>query len=328
MGRLLRRLLRGVVSLTIVVVSVVYFVPREQMARMAAVDDPDLSAPAEWLAEREARFEDITPGAEARIIWAGEEGAASDIVVLYVHGFSATSEEIRPVPDRVAEALGANLIFARLPGHGRGGAAMAEPRAGDWRDDTQSMLRLARGIGERVVVIGTSTGATLASYAAGDPDMARDVAAVVLISPNYGLAHPAGWVLEMPFARLWVPLLAGAERRFDPINADHGTYWTTSYPTSATVTLGTLLRMTRTRDYSGVTIPALFLFADTDQVISAPAVRDFAAGWGGPTTLIPIAVPSVGGDPFNHVIAGDILSPALTDRVVEDVTGWLLETLE
>ncbi|GAB5449187.1 alpha/beta hydrolase [Gymnodinialimonas sp.] len=327
MARLVARLLRAVAFAAIVVVTLIYFVPREQMARFRAVEDPNLEAPAAWLAAREARFDDITPGAEARIIWAGEEGAASDIVVLYLHGFSATSEEIRPVPDRVAAALGANLIFARLPGHGRSGDAMAEPRAGDWRDDTDSMLRLARGIGDRVVIIGTSTGATLASYAASEPEMARDVAALVLISPNYELAHPAGRMLEMPFARLWVPLVAGRERRFDPINAGHNSYWTTRYPTSATVALGTLLRTTRARDYSRLTIPALFLFSDADQVISAPAVREFAEGWGGPTTLIPVAVPEVGGDPFNHVIAGDILSPALTNRVVDEVTQWLRETL-
>lgn len=302
-------------------------VPREQAVR-GALPDPDVDAPTAWLAEREARFYDITPGTQARIVWAGEDGAATDIVVLYLHGFSATSEEIRPVPDRVAEALGANLIFARLPGHGRSDDAMGEPRAGDWLDEVEVMLRLARGIGDRVVVIGTSTGATLASYAASDPDMARDVAAMVLISPNYALNHPAGWLLEMPFARLWVPWVNGAERSIEPRNAGHGAYWTTTYPMAATVTLGTLLRTTRARDYSGVRIPALFVFSDADQVISAPAVRAFADAWGGPATLIPLAVPEEGGDPFNHVIAGDILSPALTARVVEDVTDWLRETLE
>ncbi|MBY4895138.1 alpha/beta fold hydrolase [Rhodobacteraceae bacterium N5(2021)] len=328
MRRVLRALLRVVFVGAIGVISAHYFVPREQMARYMLIDGPDLDAPAEWLAEREARFDDITPGAEARIVWAGEEGAASDVVIVYLHGFSATAQEIRPVPDRVAEALGANLIFARLPGHGRSGAAMGAPRAGDWRDETARMLHLARGIGNRVVIIGTSTGGTLASYAATDTDMARDLAAVVLISPNYELANPLGWMLEMPFARLLVPLVAGTERRFDPINADHNTFWTTAYPTSATVTLGTLLRTTRARDVSGVSTPALFLFSDADQVISAPAVRDFAARWGGSTTLIPIAVPEEGGDPFNHVIAGDILSPALTDRVAEDITDWLRETLQ
>lgn len=322
----MRRLFWVVACLGLAAVLFFTVVPREAVER-GAVADPDLSDPAAWLAEREARFDDITDGTQARIIWAGAEGEATQTVLLYIHGFSATSEEIRPVPDRVAEALGANLIFARLPGHGRSGAAMAEPRAGDWLDEVAAMLRLARGIGGRVVVMGTSTGGTLASWAASDPDMARDVAAMVLISPNYEVANPAGVLVEWPAARVWVPWIAGSERSFDPLNAGQETYWTTRYPTVATVTLGTLLRETRARDYSAVTTPALFVFSDMDQVISAPAVRAFAGAWGGDATLMPVAVPEDGGDPFNHVIAGDILSPALTDRVAEDVTQWLRDTL-
>ncbi|WP_341862449.1 alpha/beta fold hydrolase [Gymnodinialimonas sp. 57CJ19] len=326
MARMIRGLVRIIVLVAIVMVAFLYLGPVEQVQR-GAVEAPDLDDPDGWLAAREARFDDITEGTEARIVWATEPGAQSDVVVLYLHGFSATSEEIRPVPDRVAEALGANLIFARLPGHGRSGVALAEPRAGDWLDETVAMLRLARGIGDRVVVIGTSTGATLASWAASDTEMAQDVAAMVLISANYELANPAGALLELPLARVWGPWIAGAERSFEAVNENHEAYWTTAYPTEATVTLGTLLRETRARDYSSVRTPALFMFADTDQVISAPALRAFAQGWGGEVTLVPVAVPEQGGDPVHHVIAGDILSPALTDRVVEDVTAWLRETL-
>ncbi len=323
----MRNVLRILALLVIIIVSFLMLGPVEQIER-GAIPDPDLSDPAGWLAAREAAFDDITPGAEARIVWAGEEGASTQTVILYLHGFSATSEDIRPVPDRVAEALGANLIFARLPGHGRSGGAMAEPRAGDWLDDTEAMLRLARGIGNRVVIIGTSTGGTLASWAASDTGMARDLAAVVLISPNYTLANPAGVLAEWPAARIWMPWIAGAERSFEPLNEGQATFWSTRYPTEAIVTLGTLLRAARAREYSGVTTPALFLFSDADQVISAPAVREFAQQWGGPVTIVPVAVPADGGDPYNHVIAGDILSPALTDRVVTDITDWLRETLQ
>jgi alpha-beta hydrolase superfamily lysophospholipase len=327
MRKIGRFLVRAILFLGVAGVVFWYLAPREMVER-GAVEMPDLADPDGWLAAREGAFDDITPGTEARIVWAGAQGVPTDVVVLYLHGFSATSEEIRPVPDRVAEALGANLIFARLPGHGRGAAAMAEPRAGDWIDDVDTMLRLARGIGNRVVVIGTSTGATLASWAATDAEMATDVAAMVMISPNYVLANPAGVLLEWPLSRVWVPWIVGPERRFEPSNEQHGIFWTTTYPTVATVTLGTLLRETRARDYSGVTIPALFLFSDTDQVISAQAARDFAAGWGGEATIQPVAVPEEGADPNHHVIAGDILSPALTDRVAEDITAWLRETLQ
>jgi alpha-beta hydrolase superfamily lysophospholipase len=323
--RSLGKWLGRIVILLAVVVAGIYFGPGERIERVEA--PVTFEDPAAFLAAREAAFDDLTEGVEARIVWAGEAGAGTETVVLYLHGFSATSEEIRPVPDRVAEAFGANLVFARLTGHGRSGAALGAARAGDWVEDAEAFLAVARAVGESVVVIGTSTGATVAAYVLAEAEHAEDVAATVFISPNIEVANPAGPLLELAGARVWVPWIAGAERSFEPINAGQATYWTTRYPTVATVSMGTLLRETRARDYSGVDIPALFMFADTDQVISAPAARRFAQGWGGETTLIPVAVPEEGGDPFHHVIAGDILSPALTDRAVEDITNWLRETL-
>ena len=306
-----------------VVLAVIAFAPGEGIEREAPAQFSD---PVGYLAARE-NAPDITEGVEARIVWAGDEGARTETVVLYLHGFSATSEEIRPVPDRVAEAFGANLVFARLTGHGRDGAAMGEARAGDWVADAELFLEVARRVGDRVVVIGTSTGATLAAYVLAEEAPSEAVEAVVMISPNIEVANPAGALLEMFGARIWVPWIAGAQRSFEPINEGQATYWTTQYPTVATVSMGTLLRETRARDYSAMEIPALFMLSDEDQVISAPAARDFAGRWGGDVTLIPVAVPEEGGDPFHHVIAGDILSPALTDRTVENIVNWLRETL-
>jgi hypothetical protein len=45
---------------------------------------------------------------------------------------------MRPVPDRLATQLGANLIYTRLKG--RGSLAMAKPVAGDWLEDTAEAL--------------------------------------------------------------------------------------------------------------------------------------------------------------------------------------------
>jgi alpha-beta hydrolase superfamily lysophospholipase len=284
---------------------------------------PGFDDPVVFLATREAAYDDLRPGAEARIVWANEVGAPSDLVILYLHGFSAGPEEIRPVPDYVAAALGANLVFARLAGHGRDGAAMAEPRAGDWVADTALFLEIARAVGERVVIIGTSTGGTLAAYAATDVGMATDVAGIVFLSPNFALANPLGALLQWPLARHWVPLVAGRERGFTPVNAAHAAHWTTSYPTVAAVTLGTLMRHVGRRDRGEAEIPALFLFSDADQVVSAQATRDTAARWGGPVTLAPQSLPRNGADPFAHVIAGDILSPSMTAPVTARIVDWI-----
>ena len=84
----------------------------------------------------ESRYDDITPGTEKRVIWAAETETRTPYSVVYLHGYSATSEEIRPVPDLVAKALGANLIYTRLRGHGRDGKALADASVAEWMYDT------------------------------------------------------------------------------------------------------------------------------------------------------------------------------------------------
>lgn len=313
----------GRVLLTLAVLAgIVWLLPRERVE--AAPTTASVSDPVARLAAREAAHPDIRPGAEARIVWAGAEGAATETVVLYLHGFSASAEEIRPVPDNLAAALGANLVFARLSGHGRTGPAMAEPRAGDWIADTALFLEIARSIGDRVLVIGTSTGGTLAAWAMTDPAMSEGVAGVVFVSPNFAIANRAAVLLELPFARAWVPRVAGRERSFAPLNEAQAAHWTTAYPTTAGVTLGTLLREMRGRDLATARQPALFLFSDADRVVRAGATRAAAARWGGPVTLAPQTLPVDGADPFHHVIAGDIVSPAMTAPITQAILDWAM----
>ena len=92
-----------------------------------------------YFATQEVRFDDLTPGVEKRVVRAGATGEKTPLSVVYLHGFSATSEEIRPVPDRVAAGLGANLVFTRLTGHGRPGAALARATVADWMAETAGL---------------------------------------------------------------------------------------------------------------------------------------------------------------------------------------------
>lgn len=321
-GKFLGRL----ILVGLIVVGGLQILPRETVIRSGPVT-ADLSDPAAALAAREAVFDDIRPDSDARIVWAGEAGARTDLVVIYLHGFSASRMETAPLVQTVAPSLDANLIEMRLSGHGRDGPAMAEPRAGDWVDDAALAMALGRELGQRIILIGTSTGGTLATYAATEPDIAEGLAGLVLISPNFRIANPAGVLLEWPYARHWVPLILGRTRSFEPHNTLHGTHWTTSYPTEATVTMATLMRETRARDLTAIDIPLLALFSDGDQVVNAAATREVLAPWGGPLTLAAQDVPAEGADPYQHVIAGDILSPAMTDSIAVQITDWVADSL-
>jgi len=276
-----------------------------------------------YLAGQEARFDDITPGVEKRVIWRpGHEERRTPVSILYVHGFSATSEEIRPVPDMVAEALDANLVYTRLQGHGRGGAAMAEAGVGGWMADLAEGLAAARAVGDRVAVIATSTGATLAAVALQDPQMSEGVAAAVFVSPNFGINDPAAMLLTLPAARHWVPLVAGRDHVFTPQNDGQARFWTTGYPTVALVPMAALVHRAARLDYSGVRVPVLFWLSDEDRVVRPDISREIAAHWGGAARVQAVR-PGPGDDPNAHVIAGDILSPDQTEAAALGMVDWL-----
>ena len=59
------------------------------------------------------------------------------------------------------------------------------------------------------------------------------------------------------------------------------------------------------------------------RVVRAEATRAAAEAWGGPVTLAPQTLPETGADPFHHVIAGDILSPAMTAPVTQTILDWV-----
>lgn len=298
------------------------FGPRQGLDRQVAFDPSGIPADLDpWLAQRETTFPDLMPEARKEIVWAGAPGARTPFAIVYLHGFSATKEEIRPVPDDVAKALGANLYFARLAGHGRTGAAMGEARAEDWLYDAAEAMEIGRRLGDKVILVGTSTGATLAAVAATDPTLSEGLAGLVLVSPNFALKSAAGTILDLPFAPVWGPWVAGAERQFEPANEAHGKFWTTRYPTAALFPMAALMRAARAQDWSAVKTPALFVWSEEDQVIDPAWARRVAEAWGGTATIRTVTM-GEGDDRYSHVIAGRILSPSQTAPMVQAILDW------
>jgi alpha-beta hydrolase superfamily lysophospholipase len=323
----MRRLLFTLAALAAALAGLWLAAPVDRLPRQAEITlafPPDLPTAMidDWLRAREGQFTDLTPGAEKTVVWAGEAGARTPFALVYLHGFSATRAEIEPVPQLVARALGANLFLTRLAGHGRPGAALAQATTNDWALDLDEAVGLGRRLGTRIVLVGTSTGGTLAALAALDPALARDIAGIVMISPNFGLQSDLAWMLDLPYGRHWLPAVMGAERAFEPQNPDHARYWTTRYPTEALFSMRAIQRQAGAADYAGARMPLLVLLAEGDQVVSPAATRAAVATWGGPARIEVIAGAD---DPSQHVIAGRILSPSTTARVAEIIAGWIAE---
>ena len=322
MRRLFSVLVRIAVVIFLLYAVTAAFFPRDELDRTITFDasaiGPDVEA---YLSNQELQFPDIRPGVAKRVVWAGAVGAKTPLAVIYIHGFSASSEEIRPVPDQVAKALGANLFFTRLAGHGRSGDAMATATANDWMQDMAEAMAIGRRLGDRVLVISTSTGGTLAAIAAADPQLSQDMAGIVMISPNFGLKPWSGMLLDLPAARHWLPWIAGDTRSFTPVNDAQAAYWTTSYPTTALFPMAALVRAARAVNYFNVKLPLLVLYSPQDQVVNPVQTQVILSAWGGPAQWQSRSM-GPGDDPYSHVLAGDILSPGQTAQTVDLIVAW------
>ena len=275
-----------------------------------------------YLAMREGQFDDIIDDVEKQVIWAGEANVKTPLSIIYLHGFTASSKEIRPVPDRVAAALGANLYFTRFTGHGRQPAAMAEATVARWMDDVGEAIKIGKQIGETVIIMATSTGATLAAAAALDEAAMENIGGIIFISPNFAINSRAASLLTWPFARQWVPLVIGAEQQGIARNDLHARYWTMNYPTTALMPMAAIVAAVDQESFDDVDIPALFYYSRQDQVVAPDKTAEFARSWGGASTTL-IASLTADDDKFSHIIAGDIVSPNQTASAADHILAWI-----
>lgn len=322
-----RRIVLAVLGLAVILVLGFVLGPRVQADTTIRFDPSEIGDdPQAYLARKEAAVPDIRDGLEKEIIWANPMiHARTPLAIVYIHGFSASKGEVRPLPDEVADQLDANLFYTRLTGHGQDGAAMAQGSVNAWINDYEEALAIGRAIGDKVIVISTSTGGSLAAWAATQPGASDGIAAIALISPNFGVKASGAEILTMPWGRKIAELVAGKERSFSPRNALHEKFWTTRYPIAATLPMAALTELAYRAPVEKASIPALFIFSDSDRIVRPDRTREIAGRWGGAHELVPV---DDTGDKDNHVIAGDALSPSTTAFLAQRIVVWVEAVVE
>ncbi len=276
------------------------------------------SVAADMIAKREAAVQGVVPGAEARVVWGGKPGEKTRLAFVYLHGFSASRRETAPLSENVARRYQANLFEARFTGHGRPGEALARATAEDWIRDTREAIAMGRVLGERVVIIASSTGATSALLVAAHD--APEVAAYVLLSPNFGPKSAASGLLLWPWAETWLPWIFGNEYKWVPENEDHGKYWTTRYPVAGLFPMMATVARVGTVDLEGIEAPVLMLHSENDHVVDAEAVEETFIRF---KRAEPRSRQVIDGPGDQHVLAGDILSPARTADIEARIEAFL-----
>lgn len=263
--------------------------------------------------------EGIVPGTEKRVVWAGDE-ERTEWSVVYVHGFSATRQEVAPVAERVANELGANLFETRLAGHGLSENALVDVTAEEWLDDMAEALAAGAALGEKVIVIATSTGATLTT-ALHDHPLMQHVDSFVFLSPNYGLPDEGARRATGPAGSLLMRLVAGESYSWEPANEAQGLYWATTYPTSS------IVEMIRLMDRVDASLPLkspqrwLVIYSDQDNVVSPQAIRDTLQQVSA-REMKKVLVDTTD-YASHHVFTGDIMAPIQTAKTVSTILEFI-----
>lgn len=280
---------------------------------------PALEAFDAWLADREQAVPALRSQSAARFHWVPGPRRKTPLAVVYLHGFSADPVETSPFSEGLGDALGANAFMPRLTGHGQDGAAMGAATMDAWLADLSLAMAVGQALGERIVLVGCSTGGTLATWQALQGGVDPSLAALLLLSPNFGPRDPRSGLLYWPGARTWAPWLVGKERSIDPENAAHGRHWTTTYPVAALFPMMALVRETLRGNLGAIHTPTWVAYHPDDDVVSVPKMRSALRRFG----VEPAWHERPAGQASKHVIAGEAFAPEATSAVLRSALAFL-----
>lgn len=254
--------------------------PKPPVYKIEMPSVPEMSGLEAFLAKQESQHK-IKPNNEARIVWANDSlKDKTKYCIVYLHGFSACQEEGNPVHRNVAKAFGCNLYLSRLSQHGIDTTdQLINLTPENYWESAKQALAIGKKLGEKVILMGTSTGATQAlQLAAAFPN---DVYALILYSPNIAINDPNAYLLNNPWG-LQIARLVKKSNYNDPADERpiYKAYWNKPYRLEAAVALEEMLETTMTKStFEKIHQPVLMLYyykdeADQDKVVKVSAMKE------------------------------------------------------
>ena len=223
----------------------------------------------------------LRPNNEARVVWANDSvKQKTDFAIVYLHGFSASQEEGNPVHRNIARQFGCNLYLARLAEHGMDTSdQLVNLTPENYWKSAQQALAIGKQLGNKVILMGTSTGGTQAlQLAATYPN---EVAALVLYSPNIAINDPNAWLLNNPWGLQIARLVKGSHYLVaDDTRPIYRQYWDKPYRIEATIALEEMLETTMNKEtFSKVKQPTLLLYyykdeQHQDRIVKVSAMKE------------------------------------------------------
>lgn len=231
--------------------------------------------------ENERNTSGIREDNEARIVWADSvKKEKTPFAVVYLPGFSASQFEGEPMHRDFAKRYGCNLFLARLQGHGiEKNDNLLELTPENYLASAQEAIAVGKELGEKVIVMSTSTGGTLSLILASQD---ADIHSLIMYSPNIEIADPAAKLLNKPWGKeiaKWVHKNSDFHE-FDKKDIDGITkkYWTWRYRIESLVALESLLEYGMNDEtFNKVKCPVFTAYYYKDEKNQDPVVSVAAA---------------------------------------------------
>lgn len=299
--------------IVLVVLVVAYFVGPKPNDPVFATNLPGVPQSAElleqYVAEQESRHT-LKPGTKAAIVWFDDSlKHQTEYSLVYLHGFSASHHEGYPLHRNLAEAFGCNLYLARLHQHGIDTTdALHRFSAEGFYKSALDALAIGQRIGEKVILVSTSTGCTAALKMASE---FPEVHALINLSPNVRINDPFAFLLNDPWGSELAELAMGGQYRYVDGGPEYAKYWNEKYRTESLVELQQLIEATMLREtFERVNQPVFNGYYFKDQENQDGVVKVSAIEWMHELLSTPDSLKRA--HPFpeagNHVLASPIKS--------------------
>jgi len=290
---------------------------------------PDTAAELDQhIAEREANY-DLKNDSRAQIIWADPHALdKTEYAIVYLHGFRASHPEGNPVHKQVAHKMGYNLFLSRLSEHGiQSDYPLLNLTEEKLIQSAQFAIEIGKRIGKKVILMGTSTGGSLALYWAAQSAYQNDISSLVLYSPLiefYGINQK---LLGNPAMRSVMGMIPGKKYL---IKSPETTYaeariWNKEYALGGTLALGAFIQHHMNKSlFKKIRQPTFigYYYKDQNQqdtVVSVHAIKQMAKTLGSRTETVHLTnFPNA----KNHVICNGLVSKSVTE-VVKNTINFL-----
>ena len=292
----------------------------------------DANGLEKYVATQESKHK-LKPDNEARIIWADSSKKRTEYSVVYIHGFSASQGEGDPIHRQFAKTFGCNLYLARMADHGIDTTEQLLYFTTDrWWESSKEALAIGKALGDKVILMTTSTGGTMAlALAAQYPN---DVFAMINMSPNIAINDPAAWVSNNPWGLQAARLVKGGKYNMPAYSpgvdsAVERQYWNKKYRLESACQLEEMLESKMTRaTFEKIKQPCLTLYyykndQEQDPQVKVSAILEMNRQLATPDSLkVAVPVPNGGG----HVLGSGLVSKDL-ETVAREATNFAIQKL-